>query len=96
MTNNVEAFFQLTTESNNLNWLRMRTLSSLIDVLIDVPASKTKIEFSSIDKELKQNIINNSVAVNIVASLPFIRDPQQTLAPNNDKTLKVYKTQVKN
>ena len=59
-----------------------------------------KITFSSIEEELEQKIINQSVTVDLdegkaVASLPFIRDPQTTLAPNKDKALKVYQSQVR-
>ena len=59
-----------------------------------------KIQYSSIEEELEQNEINKSVTVDIqagraVASLPFTRDPQTTLAPNKNKALKVYQTQVR-
>ena len=59
-----------------------------------------KIQYASIEEELEQDEINKSVTVdvqagNVVARLPFIRDPQTTLAPNKNKALKVYQTQVR-
>ena len=57
-------------------------------------------EAISIQEEIEQDLINQSVAVDTtsrstVASLPFLHDPATKLAPNKMKAMKVYEQQVK-
>ena len=59
-----------------------------------------RIEYSSIKDEVEQDIINQSVSVNVekgisVAKLPFIDDPIHKLAHNKNKALAIYNSQVK-
>ena len=59
-----------------------------------------QIEFTSIQEEVEQNLINQSVTVDLekgytIARLPFIKDPRSRLSPNENIALKVYKSQVK-
>ena len=56
-------------------------------------------EAVSLKEEVEQNIINNSVTINLEdsstsASLPFIADPKR-LANNKDKAMKVYNQQLR-
>ena len=49
---------------------------------------------------MEKNIIDKSAHVNLekgetIARLPFISNPEVKLAPNKDRTLSVYKGQVK-
>ena len=57
-------------------------------------------ESISIKEEVEQDIINKSVFVDTnkgktEAKLPFIQDPSRNLAPNKEKALAVYNSQVR-
>merc|ERR1711965_358822 len=57
-------------------------------------------ESISINEEVEQDIINKSVFVDTnkgktEAKLPFIQDPSRNLAPNKEKALAVYNSQVR-
>ena len=59
-----------------------------------------RIESISIKEEVEQDIINQSVIVDQVrgvteAKLPLIEDPVYKLAPNKDKALAIYNSQLK-
>ena len=59
-----------------------------------------RIEEISIREEVEQELIKNSVDVDVtrrstVASLPFMQDPKNKLAPNKEIALKVYHQQVR-
>ena len=59
-----------------------------------------RIEYISMREEIEQDLINNSVTVDIkngitMAKLPLLEDPITKLAPNKAKALAVYNSQVK-
>merc|ERR1712048_1081236 len=59
-----------------------------------------RIESISIKEEVEQDIINKSVSVDTSkgkteAKLPFIQDPLKSLAPNKEKAVAVYNSQVR-
>ena len=59
-----------------------------------------QIEYTSIQEEVEQDLINRSVTVDIekgqtIARLPFIKDPLHRLSPNEKVALKIYKSQVR-
>ena len=60
----------------------------------------SQIEEISIKEEVEQDVINNSVFVDInnrstIATLPFMHDPKIKLAPNKHKAMKVFQQQVR-
>ena len=59
-----------------------------------------RIENISIKEEIEQDLINNSITVDVnagktVAKLPLLADPAIKLVPNHTKALAVYKSQLK-
>ena len=57
-------------------------------------------EILSVREEVEQDVINNSVEVNIknrvtVASLPLMQNPAIKLAPNKNKALQIYNQQIR-
>ena len=59
-----------------------------------------RIEYISIKEEVEQDLINQSVKLDIdsgssTAKLPFTSNPSVKLAPNRNKALAIYKSQVK-
>ena len=59
-----------------------------------------EIQYISIQEEIEQDIIDNSVHVDVqkgftIAKLPFIMDPMSTLVTNKSTALSVYKSQVR-
>ena len=62
--------------------------------------SGDRIESISIKEEVEQDIINQSVSVDVSrgtteAKLPFIENPVRKLAPNKDKAVAIYNSQIK-
>ena len=59
-----------------------------------------QIQCISIQEEIEQDIIDNSVYVQVesgitIAKLPFLENPLDKLSPNREKAMAVYKGQVK-
>ena len=59
-----------------------------------------QIKITSIKEEIEQDIINQSVQVDLkqrqaIANLPLMHDPAIKLCPNKTKALKVYNQQLK-